>query len=117
VVAKYSGDSANAGSTSPVLSQTVTSVTDTTPPSVSITSPTAGATLNGLVTIGVKATDNIAVALITLSVDGAVVATTNNSQLSYKWNTNKLKSGSHTISAIAKDTSGNQATTSIIVRK
>jgi len=117
VVAKYSGDTVNASSTSPVLSQTVTSVTDTTSPSVSITSPTAGATVKGLVTIGVKAADNIAIGLITLSVDGAVVSTTNKSPISYKWNTNKVKSGSHTISATAKDTSGNQATTSITVNR
>ena len=118
VVAKYSGDTANTTSTSPALSQSVISVPDATAPTVTITSPTSGATLlKGMTTIGVNATDNVGIGLITLSVDGVVVATTNKAPLSYKWNTNKIASGTHTINATAKDTSGNQASTSIQVKR
>jgi hypothetical protein len=117
VVASYSGDSANAGSTSPALSQVISAVTDTTPPVVTITSPANGSTVSGTVTIGAKATDNVAVASITLSLDGAVVATTNASSVSYKWNTRKAAKGSHTITAVARDTSGNQASATIQVQR
>jgi hypothetical protein len=117
VVASYSGDAANAGSASPTLSEVVAAVTDTTPPVVTITSLASGATVAGMVTISAKATDNIAVAGITLSVDGAVVATTNGATVSYKWNSKKAASGTHTVSAMARDTSGNQATATIQIKK
>jgi len=117
IVAKYSGDTANATSTSPTLAETVTAVVDTTPPVVTIMNPTNGATVSGMVTISVKATDNVAVGSITLSVDGAVVATTNSSSVNYKWNTRKAASGTHTISVVAKDMSGNQGTASIQAKK
>jgi len=115
IVATYSGDSANMPSTSPTLSQTVSSAppppgpTDTIPPVVTITSPANGAPVNGMVTVAAKATDNVAVKSVTLSIDGAVVATTSSSSVSYKWNTRKISSGMHTITANALDTSGNPA--------
>jgi hypothetical protein len=117
VVASYSGDSANAGSTSPTLPQVISAVTDTTSPVVTITSPVNGATVTGLVTITAKATDNVAVASIMLSLDSSVVATTNASSASYKWNTRKVAKGSHTITAVARDTSGNQTSATIQVQK
>ena len=117
IVASYSGDTANAASTSPALSEMVASVTDTTPPAVTITNPVNGATISTKTTISVKATDNVAVASITLYLDGAVVATTNMATLSYNWNWRKAKTGSHTISAVAKDSTGNQSTATIQVNK
>ncbi len=117
IVAKYGGDAANAASTSPTLSQTVTAAADTTPPVVTLTNPANGATLHVLSTISVKATDNVAVASITLSIDGKAVATTNAASLSYKWMLKKVASGAHTIAATAKDMAGNQATATIQVKK
>ncbi|HKS90763.1 MAG TPA: Ig-like domain-containing protein [Tepidiformaceae bacterium] len=117
IVATYGGDSSNAASTSPTLSQMVSSVTDTTPPVVTITSPANGATVASKVTIKASATDNVGVVSLTVSIDGAVVATTNTGSLSFNWNTRKAANGSHTIAATAKDAAGNQATTSITVKK
>lgn len=117
IVASYGGDSANAGSKSTALSQIISATTDTTPPVVTITSPVNGSTVSGTVTIGAKATDNVAVASITLSLDGSAVATTNASSVSYRWNTRKAAKGSHTITAVAKDTSGNQASATINVQR
>jgi len=117
IVASYGGDSANAASTSPTLSETVSSVTDTTPPLVTIGSPANGATVGTKVTIKAQATDNVGVASLTVSVDGKVVATTNTGAISYSWNTRRVASGSHTIGATAKDAAGNQATASIVVTK
>jgi len=116
VVAKYSGDTANTTSTSAVLSQSVVSVPDAAPPTVTFTSPTSGATVKGVATIRVQAKDNVSVASITLSLDGVVVATTNSNPLSYKWNTNKAARGTHTLKATARDSSGNQTITSIQVK-
>jgi hypothetical protein len=117
VVATYGGDSRNTGSTSPTLSENVTSVADSTPPAVTITSPANGATLGNSVTVAAKATDNVGVTSLSIAVDGAVVSTTNLGSISYKWNTRKLASGSHTITATAKDAAGNTGTSTITVKK
>jgi len=117
IVASYGGDAANAASTSPTLSETVSSVTDTTAPVVTITSPVSGAKLGTKVTIKAKATDNVGVVGFTLYVDGSVVATTNATSISYNWNTRKVASGSHTISAMARDAAGNQGSAMVSVTK
>ena len=90
---------------------------DTTPPTVAITSPGNSSVVTGMVTITVTAGDNVAVANLSVYVDGTVVSTGNSASISYKWNTRKAASGTHTISATAKDTSGNQTSTSIQVTK
>jgi hypothetical protein len=117
VVATYGGDSRNVGSTSPALSENVTSVADTTPPTVTITSPANGATVGTMVTLAARATDNVGVKSLSISVDGAVVSTTNLGSISSKWNTKKVAAGSHTITATAKDAAGNTGTSTITVKK
>ena len=117
IVASYGGDSANAASSSPTLSEMVSSVADTTPPTVTITSPANGATVGTKVTIKANAKDNVAVAAMTLYVDGAVAATTNTASLSYNWNTRRVTAGPHTISVTARDTAGNSGTATITVQK
>ena len=90
---------------------------DTTPPTVTITSPGNSSVVTGVVTINVKAGDNVAVASLGVFVDGKVVSTGNSAAISYKWNTKKAAGGAHTISATAKDTAGNQTSTTIQVKK
>jgi thermitase len=90
---------------------------DTTAPVVTITSPLNGSRVSGMVNISVSATDNVAVASVTLSIDGAIVASSSGSSISYRWNTKKVASGTHALSAVARDTSGNQATKTISVTK
>jgi hypothetical protein len=85
---------------------------------VTITSPGNGTTISGTqVTISAKATDNVGVKSLVLSIDGAVAASTNLGSLTYRWNTKKVANGSHTISAVAKDAAGNSATSTITVKK
>ena len=90
---------------------------DTTPPVATIASPANGSRVSGKVSVNASATDNVAVASITLSIDGAKVATSNGAAINYKWNARKVTSGTHTISVLARDTSGNQATRTIQVSK
>jgi thermitase len=116
-------DAAGNSATSSAVTVTVASstpspsVTDTTPPVVTIKNPANGSRVSGTVKVDAFATDNVAVASVTLTIDGAIVAVTNASSIAYSWNTRKVSSGSHTISVMAKDTSGNQATTAIQVTK
>jgi C1A family cysteine protease len=90
----------------------VKSGTDATPPIVNITSPTNGSSVSGTVIIQVNATDNIAVASISLSVDGTIIGTSNTAPYSFSWT---ASNGSHTIVATAKDAAGNSASNSISV--
>ncbi|HEY8100163.1 MAG TPA: Ig-like domain-containing protein [Burkholderiaceae bacterium] len=88
---------------------------DTIPPVVSFGSPANGATVFGHVAVSVTATDDRAVARITLRIDGRQVAGTANSTLNYSWNATRVR-GSHTLTATAYDTSNNQASASVTVR-
>jgi subtilisin family serine protease len=88
---------------------------DTTPPTVSLTSPAAGATVSGTaVTLSATASDNVAVAKVEFLVDGTVVGTDTSSPYSISWNSTTVANGSHSFTARATDTAGN-ATTSAAV--
>jgi hypothetical protein len=104
---------------------TLTVTADTTPPTVSITSPTSGATVSGTITSGVtvsgtirvtaSASDNVAVASVQLQVDGADVGTADTtSPYTFSLNTTALSDGSHSLTAVATDPSGNQATSAAV---
>jgi hypothetical protein len=100
-----------------VANTVVPKVADTTPPTVKINNPANGSKVNGVVTINVTSTDNTGVARLSLAVDGVIKASGNVSSTSYKWNTNKAGTGTHSISAVATDLAGNQATTTVQVTK
>ncbi len=88
---------------------------DTTPPTVSITSPTVNATLSGMITLTATATDNVAVASVQFKVDNANTgAPVTAAPYSYLLNTTTLANGSHAIAAVAADTAGNTATSTVV---
>jgi hypothetical protein len=85
---------------------------DVTAPACALTAPADLSTVNGPVTITATATDNIAVARVDFLVDGIVVGTNTSppSPSSISWNSTQVPNGSHTLTARATDTSGNQTT-------
>lgn len=84
---------------------------DTTPPSVAMTAPAASATLSGTTTVTASASDNVAVGSVQFLLDGAPLGSpVTASPYSVPWNTATAANGTHTVSARATDTSGNQAT-------
>jgi hypothetical protein len=84
---------------------------DTTPPSVSITSPITGSTVGGTISITATASDNIGVASVQLQVDGANSGSADTaSPYNFSLDTTTLTNANHTLTAVATDTSGNQAT-------
>ena len=88
---------------------------DTTPPTVSITSPASGATVSGTITITATAADNVAVASVQFQVDGSVLgAAVTAAPYSQALNTNTLTNGQHSLTAVATDTSGNKATSAAV---
>jgi len=90
---------------------TVSSVpppSDTTPPTVSLTAPTNGATVSGTVSITANATDNIAVQKVEFYRDsGVLLGIDTSTPFTYNWDTTTIGNGAHTVYAIATDTSVN----------
>jgi hypothetical protein len=84
---------------------------DSTAPTVSITSPASGQTLSGTFTVSATATDNSAVSSVQFLLDGSNLGSAvTTAPYSVSWNTSQSNNGSHTLSAIATDDSGNTAT-------
>jgi hypothetical protein len=97
--------------TSSVASLTVNAVPDTTPPTISITAPTSGATVSNSVIVTATASDNVGVASVQFQLDGGNVGSLETSApYSYVWDTTKSTNGSHTLAGIAKDAAGNSTT-------
>jgi len=84
-------------------------------PTVSITSPAAGAVVSGRVSILASASDDTRVASVEFYVDGALIGRDSGSPYSTAWNTRKAGFGSHTIMVRAIDAAGNKAEQSIVV--
>jgi hypothetical protein len=101
----------NVGAASNQASATVTS--DTTAPSVSITAPSAGATVSGNVTVSATASDNVAVAGVQFLLDGALLGAEDTaSPYSISWDSRAATNGPHTLTARARDAAGNMTTSS-----
>jgi len=89
-------------------------VEDVTAPTVVITNPVDGEAVKRTVSINVDALDDVQVAEIQLMIDGEVVNSDITNSISYSWNTRKVASGIHVISAIATDTSGNVSQLAVV---
>jgi Bacterial Ig domain/Carboxypeptidase regulatory-like domain len=109
-------DSAGNSITSTSVTVKVDNTTkDTTPPVVTITTPTNGAKISGTVMVSANATDNVSVASVQFQMDGANVGAADlASPFTYSWDTTKTSSGPHVWSAIAKDGAGNSATSAAV---
>jgi len=84
---------------------------DTTPPTVSITSPASGATVSGTTTLSASASDNVGVVGVQFLVDGSNAGSEDTSSpYSVSWNTATVANGSHTLTAVARDAAGNRTT-------
>jgi hypothetical protein len=69
------------------------------------------------VLVTASATDNVAVASSKLFIDGRLVASINGASLSYRWNSDQVAAGTHTIKAEALDAAGNLGTKTIQVTR
>jgi len=87
---------------------------DTTPPSVSITSPAAGATVSGTITVQALAFDDVGVASVQLRLDDVTVATDGASPFSFAWDTKNSVNGIHLLKAVAFDAAGNSSTSPVM---
>jgi len=88
---------------------------DTTPPTVSLTNPANGQTVSGITPVAANASDNVAVASVSFLLDGQPLgAAQTTAPYSVSWDTTVASAGSHSLSAVAKDTSGNSTTATAV---
>jgi chitodextrinase len=112
VATDTSGNSATSAAVTVAVNNTTK---DTTPPTVSITAPANGATVSNTVTVSANATDNVAVASVQFQLDNANVGTADLvAPYAYSWDSTKSTNGTHTLRAIATDTSNNSTTSASV---
>jgi hypothetical protein len=85
---------------------------DNSPPTVSITSPPDDAVVSGTITVTATATDNRGVQGVQFYIDGNFVADDTSESYSISWDSTAASEGSHTLTAVARDATGNRTTSS-----
>jgi hypothetical protein len=111
-------DGAGNKRTSSSISVTVSNDTtpDTTAPAVSLTSPLDGATVGGTSSVAASASDNIGVVGVRFELDGANLGAEDVTfPYSISWNTAAGTSGTHTLTATARDAAGNTSLATVTV--
>ncbi len=85
-------------------------------PTISITSPQSGAAVTGIVAVSASASDNVAVASVSLAVDGVPLgAPLVAAPYTALWNAGAAAVGPHTLTATAVDAAGNIGLSSAVV--
>ncbi|HNX51466.1 MAG TPA: S8 family serine peptidase, partial [Thermoanaerobaculaceae bacterium] len=84
-------------------------------PTVSVSAPTAGATLTGTVTLSANVTADPAATQVDFLVDGSVVGSDTTSPWSISWNSASVSDGSHTITARATNSCGSATSAGVAV--
>jgi hypothetical protein len=108
-------DAANNTATSLVNITINNAVPDTTPPTVAISAPVAGATISGTLSfVQATASDNATVSKVEFYIDGALLGTDTTSPYSFSLNTTLYSNGSHTLTAKAYDNSNNTKTSTAV---
>ncbi len=97
----------NVGTSAPV---DVIFENDFTPPTVTLTSPSAGETLTGTVTLTATASDDRAVARVAFFAGTTQVGTDNTAPYAFSYNTRSLPNGAKALTAKAYDAVGNVGT-------
>jgi len=103
-----------------VLAATATAVSgntpsDTTPPTVAITTPTASALVAGIITVSANAADNGGVAGVQFKLDGVNLGAEDTAApYTISWNTTTTVNGSHALTAVARDAVGHTATSTVV---
>jgi hypothetical protein len=84
---------------------------DTTAPTVSVTAPADNASLSGTVSVTADAADAVGVQSVQFKLNGQDLESADTSApFSINWNTTTAADGRHTLTAVARDASGNSTT-------
>lgn len=85
----------------------VTPPPDTSPPTVSLTSPTPGQVIKGTVSVQVAATDDVGVTMVRVTLNGQLLAEFNAPPYEVRWDSTTVANGDYTLEAEAVDAVGN----------
>ena len=97
------------------VSNAATPPSDTTAPSVAVSSPANGSTVSGTTTVTANSADNVAVASVQFMLDGANLGAADTAApYSVSWDTTSASNGTHTLTARARDAAGNTTTSAAI---
>lgn len=88
---------------------------DTQPPTGSITSPGAGSSVKGIVSVNVSATDNVGVTRVELLANDSIVASDITAPYSFSWDSQSVPDGAATLTAYAYDAAGNYSSSTVAV--
>lgn len=89
---------------------------DTQSPTVSVTDPSSGTTVSGIIQVGAVAADNIGVTSVQFKLDGTNLgAPATAPPFTTSWDTRLSAAGSHVLTAEARDAAGNVGTTATTV--
>ena len=89
---------------------------DSTPPTITMSAPAPGATVSGpSVTVAASASDDIGVAGVQFTVDGANLgAEITSAPYSRLWDTTASANGNHSLAAVARDAAGHMTTAAAV---
>jgi hypothetical protein len=114
LTAVASDTAGNSQSSAPV-SIAVTNIPDTTPPTVTLTSPASDSTLSGSIALAAAASDDVGVTGVSFYADSTLISTSSASPYAATLDSTTLSNGSHQLSAVATDANGNSQTSSLNV--
>jgi hypothetical protein len=105
----------NAASSPTTLTLSGTGVAPT-PPSVTFTSPANGASVSGTITLSGTASDALALSSVQVKIDsGSFSTASGTTNWTFPLNTSSLSNATHTLTAMATDTSGLTSTSTVSV--
>ncbi|MEO8483552.1 MAG: Ig-like domain-containing protein [Acidobacteriota bacterium] len=105
----------NIVTSSPVLVTVSNAITDTAAPSVSVSTPSAGSTVTGSSTLLATASDNVGVAGVWFTIDGASVGAEDTATpYQASWASTSVANGAHVVRAFARDAAGNTGSSAAV---
>ncbi|MHB1375746.1 MAG: S8 family serine peptidase [Thauera sp.] len=112
---KYFGHGRVDAAAAVLAAKGTTATVDSTAPSTSVTSPSGGSTVTGLVAVDVAATDNVGVTQVDLLVNGVKLGSDTTAPYGFSWDSTKVVDGSVKLTAYAYDAAGNSSSHSVTV--
>jgi hypothetical protein len=96
--------------TYPHPQQNAVATPDRTPPSIALTAPASGATVSGTISVAATASDDTGVVGVQFKLNGLNLGLEDTvAPFALSWKTTSVPDGEHTLSAVARDASGNAA--------
>jgi hypothetical protein len=101
-------DAAGNITTSTAVPVTVDNFVDVTPPTVAITAPAGGSSVQNTVTVTATASDDVGVVSVQFTANGANIGGLDTAPpYAANWNTTAVANGTYTLSAVARDAANN----------